>query len=671
MAKKLVIVESPAKAKTINKYLGKDYQVEASMGHVRDLPASQFGVDLENDFAPSYAIITKAKKTVAKLQKLAKGKDTIYLAPDPDREGEAISWHLKEIMSEENANIYRVTFNEITKGAILKAFETPREIDMNRVDAQQARRILDRIVGYKISPLLWQKVAKGLSAGRVQTVALRLIIDREEEIKAFKPQEYWQIKARLDSAKPENKGKELIAKLDKIDGKKAEVDNSGFAEEVVKEIKEQQFSVVSIEEKKKKRRAQAPYTTSKLQQEAYTRLRFSAQKTMRTAQRLYEGVDLGDAEGSVGLITYMRTDSVNVSQGAQEEARTYIAEKYGKEYVPATPNEYKSKKNAQEAHEAIRPTMPSRDLDEVRKYLDDDEFKLYELIWKKFIASQMVPAIDNVSTVMISAGERYMFRATGTRNEFKGFLLCYDDTVEDTADVKDDKKENQNMPKLAVDEIMNLLELLHTQHFTKPPARFNDASLVKTLEELGIGRPSTYAPTIQTIIGRSYVERESGALHPTQMGTIVTHLLVEHFKNIFDYTFTAHMEEDLDKVEDGTMDWKAALGEFYDSFKVTFDKAEESMKNVKKVVIESEHVCEKCGKPLLEKFGRFGKFLACSGFPGCRFTAPMPTNVACPEEGCDGMLVKRQSKNRRTFYGCSKYPDCKHITNRLPKKEDA
>ncbi len=670
MGKKLVIVESPAKAKTINKYLGKGYQVEASMGHVRDLPASRFGVDFDNKFEPTYEIIERAKKTVSKLKKLALERDAIYLAPDPDREGEAISWHLKEIMQEDNKNIYRVTFNEITKSAILEAFEHPRDIDMHLVDAQQARRILDRIVGYKISPLLWKKVAQGLSAGRVQTVALRLIIDREKEINAFKPTEYWQIKAHLTSDKKVNRDKVLVAKLDKIDGKKVEINTGAIAAEIVADIKQQSFTVIDVSEKQKSRKPQAPFTTSKLQQEAYNRLRFSAQRTMRLAQKLYEGIELGE-EGSIGLITYMRTDSVNVAKGAQDNVRKYIKAKFGSEFLPSKPNVYKSKKSAQEAHEAIRPTDPERDPQMIKAYLTEEEFKLYDLIWCKFVASQMTPAIDNVTSIDIAAGKRYLFHAAGSRNIFKGFLACYED-IENPESRKDDdlaeKKENQDLPHLESNEILALQELLHTQHFTKPPARYNDASIVKTLEELGIGRPSTYAPTIQTIIARNYVERKAGVLHPTEMGTIVTTLLVETFATIFDYQFTALMEEELDKVEEGALKWKKVLEDFYTPFIKQLANAETTMKNVKREAVKTEYKCDICGKVMVEKWGRFGKFLACSGFPQCRYTAPVPTGFRCPQPGCDGDLVKRQSKNRKIFYGCSKYPECKYVTNKLPKK---
>jgi len=673
MGKKLVIVESPAKARTINKYLGKGYKVEASMGHIRDLPSSKFGVDIENGFEPSYAIIKRAQKTVTKLKKLAKEMDSVYLAPDPDREGEAISWHLQEILREVNPNIFRVTFNEITKASILKAFDKPREVDTDLVDSQQARRILDRIVGYRISPLLWKKVAKGLSAGRVQTVALRLIIDREREINAFTPEEYWQIKAQLTSPKEENDGKMLVAKLDKISGKKAELAKEEKVTKIVSEIDKQPFTVTKVEAKKKQRKPQAPYTTSKLQQEAYTRLKYPAQKTMRIAQRLYEGIDIG-GDDIEGLITYMRTDSVAVSKDATAAIRTIIKETYGDDHLPGTANQYKSKKSAQEAHEAIRPTLPLMSPASVKEYLQDEEYKLYDLIWKKFVSSQMVNAVDNVTTVLLDVREKYQFRATGTCNIFKGFLACYEiETQTDNGDDKeqqDNGKENQDMPTVVVGDVMDLLKLIHTQHFTKPPARFNDASLVKTLEELGIGRPSTYAPTIMTIMGRNYVERKSGALHPTEMGGIVVDLLVKNFETIFDYGFTAAMEENLDKIEEGALQWGKVLSDFYAPFEKQFDIAQERMKNIKKIVITTDYKCEKCGKTMLEKWGRFGKFLACSGFPECRTTAPMPTGVDCPEADCDGTLVKRQSKNRRIFYGCSTYPKCNHVTNKLPKKDD-
>ena len=675
--KKLVIVESPAKAKTINKFLGNDYLVEASMGHVRDLPKSKMGVDVDHNFEPHYITMTKARARVKNLKKLAENKQGIYLAPDPDREGEAISWHLAHIFKENNdaAPIYRVVFNEITKDAILNAFRSPREIEMNLVNAQQARRILDRIVGYEISPLLWKKVGRGLSAGRVQSVALRLIVDREREIKNFVPQEYWSLEAKLASQRPEHSSKSFIAKLDKIGQEKAEVKNREQAQKLKSEIEGLPFKVAKVEKKERHRKPQAPFTTSKLQQEAYNRLGFPAAKTMRVAQKLYEGVEIGE-DGAVGLITYMRTDSVNLAVSAQGELREYIEKNYGKEYLPATPNFYKSKKGAQEAHEAVRPTSILRKPESIRQYLEADEFKLYELIWKKALASQMSPALDEHLTVSVTAGDRYHFKTTGRRNLFPGFAILYGqqepgEENKKEEDPQDGEKEFklEDLPELLENEPLTLLELLADQHFTKPPGRYNDASLVKTLEEEGIGRPSTYAPTIYTLLSRDYVVRKGGALTPTELGEMVCGLLVEHFPKILDIQFTANLEAELDKVEEGSADWVKVLHDFYEPFRGTVAQARELMKNMKPKDEPTNYTCEKCTKPMIIKWGRFGKFMACSGFPECKNTKSLPTGVFCPQEGCKGELVKRMSKQRRTFYGCSNYPNCNYITNKLEKKE--
>ncbi len=676
----LVIVESPAKAKTIHKFLGEDYQVEASMGHVRDLPKSKMGVDIAHDFSPHYIIMTKAKKTVTNLKKQAKGKEGIFLAPDPDREGEAISWHLAHIFNEANgeASIQRVVFNEITKEAIQEAFRHPRKIQMNLVNSQQARRILDRIVGYELSPLLWRKVGKGLSAGRVQSVALRLIIDREREIRKFVPQEYWTLEAKLSSQRKECADKIFLSRLEKIGTEKADLKNREQTEAIRKEILRLPFKVLKIDKHERKRKPHAPYTTSKLQQEAYTRLGFSAAKTMRIAQKLYEGVELGE-EGSVGLITYMRTDSVNVAQSAQQEAISFVRQKFGEDYLPKTPHVYRSKKGAQEAHEAIRPTSVRREPSQLKAYLEEDEFKLYDLIWRKFVASQMNPAIDEHMSISIVAGEKYFFKTTGRRNLFLGFSIIYSDFgIKKKTEEPDEKGEGEegqeesqeNLPELVAGEILKLHELMGYQHFTKPPARFNDASIVKILEEKGIGRPSTYAPTIYTLLSREYVNRKGGALIPTELGEIVVDLLVQHFPKIMEVEFTATMEEELDKIEEGALDWIHVLKDFYGPFESLLATARTEMQNVRQEVIPTDHTCDVCGKTMVIRWGRFGKFLACSGFPDCKYTRSIPTGFRCPQPDCNGDLVKRMSKNRRTFYGCSNYPKCTYIANKLPKQEE-
>lgn len=676
-ATKLVIVESPAKAKTINKFLGKDYIVEASLGHVRDLPRSKMGVDVENNFQPQYLVMMRARQRVKGLKKLAQGKAGIFLAPDPDREGEAISWHLAHLLSEKNEGvpIYRVEFNEITKEAVTEAFKHPREIAMNLVNSQQARRILDRVVGYELSPLLWAKIGRGLSAGRVQSVALRLIVEREREIRGFVPQEYWTLQARLSSQNPENQSKRFLARLDKIGKEKAELVTAEQTEKIKQAVQQLPFRVTKIEKKERFRRPQAPFTTSKIQQEAYNRLGFPAAKTMRVAQKLYEGVDL-PGEGTIGLITYMRTDSVNLADSARLEVVGYIKQHFGDSYLPEKPPVYKSKKGAQEAHEAIRPTSVHRNPESIRASLDEDEFKLYDLIWKKAIASQMSPAVDEHVSVTIVAGEEYFFKTGGRRNIFPGFSALYGEvksaeTKKEDEDDDEDTDEFENIPSLTEGETLSLHELLGDQHFTKPPGRFNDASLVKTLEELGIGRPSTYAPTIYTLLARGYTVRKSGAILPTELGETVVELLVEHFPTILNVQFTALMEEELDKIEDGEMEWVQVLKDFYGPFKASLDVAKTLIKRVKPVDKPTDYKCEKCQKPMVIKWGRFGEFMACTGFPECRNTKSLPTGVKCPEANCGGDLVKRMSKKRKTFYGCSNYPTCNHISNFLPKKDEA
>jgi len=655
MAKALVIVESPAKAKTINKMIGEDYLVESSMGHVMDLRGSSMSVDIEHNFTPQYHVLPGRKKIISGLKKASKDKKDLYLATDPDREGEAISWHLANALGK-GKDIYRVVFHEITPQAVKEAFQHPTAIDMNKVNAQQARRILDRLVGYSLSPLLWKKVGRGLSAGRVQSVTVKLIVEREKEIKSFLPQEYWEIEAELKKEKPETsnqKPETFKAKLEKVGEEKAEIKNKGFAEDLVEKIKKEEFTVSRIEVKEKKKNPQAPFTTSKLQQESFNKLRFSAQKTMKIAQELYEGLDIGKEE-TVGLITYMRTDSVAVSEGSIKEARQFIKDKFGDKFLPATPNQYKSKKTAQEAHEAIRPTSAFREPQKIKGFLSPDQHKLYELIWRKLISSQMNPAIIEVTSVDIQAGI-YGFGVSGSRVIFPGYLSVY----------TEEEAQEENLPSLKEGEHLELVALIPSQHFTKPPPRYSDASLVKALEEDGIGRPSTYAPIIQTIIARDYVRRNQGYFCPTEMGTIVTELLQESFPAILDIGFTAQMETDLDEIEEGKRDWVVLLQDFYGPFKRTLNIAQVSMRNVKKETVMTEQVCEQCGRPMMIKWGRNGKFLSCSGYPECKNAKSITTGVKCPNEGCPGELVERKSR-RGFFYGCSSYPKCTFTARKLP-----
>jgi len=661
MAEKLVIVESPAKSKTINKFLGKDYKVTSSMGHIVDLPKGSMGVDVKNNFKPEYVVIPDRKKYLTKLKKEAKGIKELYLAPDPDREGEAISWHLSNLLGK-GRKVFRVTFDEITKERVLKAFENPREsIDMNLVNAQQARRILDRLVGYSLSPLLWKKVSRGLSAGRVQSVAVRLVVEREKEILAFVPKEYWDIEAELKKANDTN---QFLAKLSKIDDKKAELSSVGDSEKIVEGLKKADFIVANVKEGKKKRRPTAPFTTSKLQQEAFNRLRFPVNRTMRIAQQLYEGMDLGGEE-TVGLITYMRTDSVRISDEAATAAKKYIIDKFGKKYYPSTPNIYKSKKRAQEAHEAIRPAVPLREPQSVKDFLKPEQYKLYELIWNRFIASQMVSSQLMVVTIEIKAG-RCLFRASGTSVIFDGFSIIYAEASLD----KEEDKSKQKLPHVKIGENLDLIKLIPSQHFTKAPPRYSDASLVKALEEEGIGRPSTYAPIIYTIIMRNYIRREKGYLSPTELAVVVNDILIEHFPEVLDSKFTALMEDELDEVEDGKIKWVKVLEDFYKPFSKSLDAAHIAMKSVKKIVFKTDEVCELCGAPMVIKWGRRGKFMSCSTFPKCKHARSITTNVNCQKEGCDGKLVERRSKKRgMRFYGCSKFPKCDFTTNKLPETE--
>ena len=690
MAKGLVIVESPAKAKTIQKYLGKGFEVEASFGHVKDLPKSNLGVDIENNFDTEYVVIPGKEKVLVKLKKLAKSADTVYLAPDPDREGEAIAAHLAEELGGDNFDgtknkkkkngleIRRVTFNEITQRAVKEAFEHARDIDRNLVDAQQTRRVLDRLVGYQVSPLLWDKVRRGLSAGRVQTVALRLIVDREREIKAFQKQEYWTIDAHLSAGKGPSFDARLIGRGDE----KIEVPNQEEADKITAFLKESDWLVRSVEKKERRRNAAAPFTTSKLQQDSARKLRFSVKRTMMLAQRLYEGVELGD-EGLVGLITYMRTDSTRVSNDALAEVREYIPQHFGKEYLPETANFYKSKqKGAQEAHEAIRPTSVMRHPDEIQKYLKEDEFKVYKLIWQRFVASQMNPAIFDQTTVDIDASkgnESYRFRVTGSVMKFDGFLKVYEESKEG----KDEEDEalKHKLPALNEGQKLTLKELKPEQHFTEPPPRYNEASLVKELEERGIGRPSTYATILSTILERQYVTKTGGKFVPTEIGLVVTDLLVENFKDIFDPAYTAKLEEELDDIEDGKEKWTDALKEFYKKFERDLNYAGKHMQNLKAMEKPTDEKCERCGSPLVIKWGKHGSFFACSSYDktdpnSCTFTKENPIDLpdldsadmqeTAQEEYCENcgrpMVLKRGRFGQ--FMACTGYPDCK-TTRRL------
>jgi len=655
-ARCLVIVESPAKCKTIHKYLGPNFEVAASMGHVIDLPKSQMGIDIENNFEPKYIVVKDRKKILGELKKKAKDKKEIYLACDPDREGEAISFHLKNELGD-GKKVSRVVFNEITKEAVQEAFKHPSGIDINLVNAQQARRVLDRLVGYNLSPLLWQKVGRGLSAGRVQSVALRLIVDQERKIKAFVSEEYWSLEAQLKKIK--GNFPSFIAKLEKIEDKKAEVKDRETADEILHKIKQRSFVVKEVSHQKKKRNPSAPFTTSKLQQSAYNQLRFPASKTMRTAQMLYEGVELGP-EGSVGLITYMRTDSVRISDMALKETRSLILKDFGKSYLPATPNVYKAKKQAQEAHEAIRPTSVFRRPKDIEKYLTPDQYKLYSLIWEQTVASQMMPALIFQGTAEILAGE-YLFKSTGSRVEFMGFLV-----VEGRSEEQDNP-----LPPLEAGEPLNLVKLENHQHFTKPPARFTDASIVKALEEQGIGRPSTYAPIIMTLTMRDYIRREGGSLVPTELGMLVTDLLVKYFSKLMDLKFTATMEDELDLIEEGKAEWVDVVREFYGVFSGQLEVAKSTMHVVKKQNEPTNEVCDKCGKPMVIKWGRRGRFMSCSDWPACKNAKSISTEVNCPQCG-KGKLVERRARSGRgrKFYGCTTYPACHYIVNKLPSPGD-
>lgn len=661
MAQKLIIVESPAKANTIKKFLGRGYKVEATMGHIKDLPKSQLGVDIENNFEPKYITIRGKGEVINKLKKEAKNADKIFLATDPDREGEAISWHLANTLNIDNGSLCRIEFNEITSQAVKKAVNNPRTINMNLVDAQQARRILDRIVGYNISPLLWRKVKKGLSAGRVQSVATRIVCEREEEINNFIPQEYWNISANFLSP---SSNQIFEAMFYGTQTKKLELKNEEEVNGLLEDLKKAVYTVKNIKKGTKRRNAAPPFTTSTLQQEAYRKLGFTTKKTMMIAQQLYEGIEI-EGEGAVGLITYMRTDSTRISSEAQSQARTYIKNNYGDQYVPETPNKYKTKGKTQDAHEGVRPTSIDREPERVKDSLSRDQYRLYKLIYNRFLASQMTAAIYETMTINIKGGD-YIFKAKGSRKMFPGYTVIYQ---EGNDDGREEKDTDINLPKLSENEVLELKTLNPSQHFTQAPPRYTEASLVKTLEELGIGRPSTYAPTISTIITRGYVVREGRNLVPTELGTLVNDLMIEFFNNIVDYKFTADMEEKLDKIEEGNEIWQNILADFYRPFKESLDHADKNIKKVEIADEESDEICEKCGARMVIKTGRYGKFLACPNFPDCRNTKPFveKLDISCPK--CNGQVVVRRTKKGRRFYGCENYPECDFVSWNMPSNK--
>jgi DNA topoisomerase-1 len=677
MAKALVIVESPAKAKTINKYLGKQFVVKASIGHIKDLPKKDLAVDVDNGFKPKYEVIEGKKKLMQELRDAAKSVDSIYLAADPDREGEAICWHLQEELKwkkgdkrsqEDSPKFFRVMFNEITKKSIDKAFEKPGQVNINLVDAQQARRVLDRLVGYKISPLLWDKVRRGLSAGRVQTVAVRVIVEREREIRAFVKHEYWTLDANLAAKKTPY----FDARLFRKGEDQPEIPNQVASDALVADLEGSKYVVKSVGTKEKRRNPVAPFITSTLQQESSRKLRFSVKRTMMLAQQLYEGVELG-SEGSVGLITYMRTDSTRISDDALAEAREFIGTKFGPQYIPAAANVYKSKKDAQDAHEAVRPTAAMRTPDEIAGFLAEDQLKLYRLIWMRFIASQMNPAVFDQTTIDLSSrgisGVDYTFRATGSVMKFDGFLAVYEEG-KDAKDEEDDELKHK-LPAVAQGEELKLRALKPEQHFTEPPPRYTEATLVKKLESDGVGRPSTYASILSTIQEREYVTKEGGKFKPTELGMVVTDLLLESFNDIFDVRYTARMEHDLDEIEEGRLDWREAMGEFYERFMKDLGNAEENMTNIKRMEKPTDLTCDKCSKPLVIKWGKHGSFLACTGYPECTYTRELAVDLPDvdgsdlgeqgDEENCQNCGRPMVLKKGRfgTFFACTGYPDCK------------
>lgn len=655
MGQKLVIVESPAKAKTIGKYLGKNYIVEASMGHVRDLPKSKLGVDIEDNFAPKYITIRGKGELLDKLKKSAKKADKIYLATDPDREGEAISWHLANILKISPEDNCRIVFNEITKNAVKSSIKEARSIDLNLVDAQQARRVLDRLVGYEISPILWRNVKWGLSAGRVQSAALKLICDREEEVKAFIPKEYWSVDVVLKKGK-----KKFPIKLLKYKEKKVEIDCKEQADKIITELSSDKYKVIAVKKGKKSKNPLPPFITSTLQQDASKKLNFVTKRTMAIAQALYEGVEV-KGYGTVGLITYMRTDSVRISEEAQGKAREFISDSYGEQYIPKTPRNFKSKKNIQDAHEAIRPSYVDITPEVAKSNLTPEQYKLYTLIWQRFVASQMASCELNTNSIDIKNGD-YKFRATGSTMSFDGFMKVYDYTTED-------EESDVLLPELQSDEILDALSVDGKQHFTQPPARYTEASFVKLLEEKGIGRPSTYVPTISTLLGREYIIREKKNLIATELGFIVNNILSDYFKQIVDADFTADMESKLDNIEEGNEYWTEVVAEFFEPLKEAIEKAE---KEVSKVVIEdkvSDVPCDKCGRMMVIKHGRYGDFLACPGYPECKNAKPIVEELDVPCPKCGSKILARKSKKGKKFFGCSSYPKCDFVSWNEPLNE--
>jgi len=678
MATKLVIVESPAKARTLDRVLGRSYSVKASLGHVRDLPRSSLGVDIDKGFTPKYVVPAEKKKIVGEIKKAASKASSIYLATDPDREGEAISWHLVQAakLNKDKTPIHRVVFHEITEDAVREAFQSPRSIDMNLVNAQQARRILDRLVGYKLSPLLWRKVQRGLSAGRVQSVAVRMIVDREREIQNFVPQEYWIIEVEL--APPEEKEASFKARVFGLaDGSKLDISNKDEADGVIADLEKAEYTVKAVATKQIARQPAPPFTTSTLQQEAWHKLHFTAGRTMAIAQQLYEGLPLGK-EGSVGLITYMRTDSTHVAASAISEAREFIKEKYGAKFLPPKPRSFVRKaKWAQEAHEAIRPTKIHREPGQIKPFLNSDQLKLYELIWKRMVASQMAAALYDTTNVEIEArstdkqprwNRGYLLKASSSVVKFLGFMAVYSPDL--SGRDEDERGESSDfigvsLPKLRVGDKLIYLGTSPEQCFTQPPPRYTEATLIKALEQKGIGRPSTYAPILSTIQERDYVNKIDGKFHPTELGVTVNDLLTTHFPKIVDLGFTARMEEQLDEIAQGKYEWITALQEFYPPFQDMLDKAWMNLEKVS-VTQTSEDKCPNCGRPMVIKVGRFGKFLACSGYPDCKTTMSyaVKTGVSCPQ--CGGELVKKISKKKKVFYGCSQFPKCQFAVNRKP-----
>ncbi|MCA9463125.1 MAG: type I DNA topoisomerase [Nitrospira sp.] len=717
MAKSLVIVESPTKAKTLSKYLGRNYQVLASVGHLKDLPKSKLGIDLEHNFEPHYVVIRGKSKILKEIKASAKKAKDIYLAPDPDREGEAIAWHIAEELSDSGPRIHRILLNEITEAAVKRAIKSPSTINMQKVNAQQARRVLDRLVGYLLSPLLWKKIRRGLSAGRVQSVAVRVICEREAEREAFQSEEYWTITALLAGESPPT----FPAKLTELNGERLTITTEAQTTQILHDLNQAAYSVSNIDQKEKRRNPSPPFVTSRLQQDSARKLRFAAKKTMMLAQRLYEGIEIGE-EGQVGLITYMRTDSTRISPEALEELRGYIQDSFGASYLPAQPNTYKVQKAAQEAHEAIRPTSVKRDPESLRPFLEPDLYKLYKLIWNRFVASQMTNGLDLITQVDIRANQ-YTFRASGTVEKFDGFRRVYREETEPSPENLAAEEDgapgtNTSLPPLSVGESLTLIEgeesgIQPKQHFTQPPPRYNEAMLIRAMEEKGIGRPSTYATIISTIQDRHYVEKEDARFRPTELGTLVNDRLIGHFPDVFDVEFTAKMENELDGIEEGEKEWVTTVKEFYQPFMKDLASAETNMEDLKgkeepteipcekcgqlmvvkwgrhghflacpgypeckntkqftkdedgKIEIVEEQVetsdepCEKCGSTMVVKRGRFGNFLACSKYPECKTTKPLKLGVKCPTEGCGGDLVQKRTKKGRTFYSCSKYPTCK------------